>query len=88
MTISYTPEGVCSKKMFVSVEDGIITDAEIIGGCSGNTQAVSRLVIGMKVEDAISRLRGIKCGIKGTSCPDQLSVAMNQLLDATGNSKV
>ena len=81
MTVEYTPQGVCSRKMIVSAEDGIITEAEVIGGCSGNSQGICSLVKGMRVEDAISRLQGIKCGFKRTSCPDQLSIAMKELLD-------
>jgi len=82
VTVVYTPKGVCSQKMIVSAENGIITEAEIIGGCGGNTQGVCRLVTGMKLEEAISRLQGIKCGLKESSCPDQLSIAMKQLLEA------
>lgn len=82
MTVVYTPKGVCSRKMIVSAENGTVTEAEIIGGCGGNTQAVCRLVVGMTLEEAISRLQGIECGMKGTSCPDQLSIAMRQLLEA------
>lgn len=67
------PAGVCSQQIAVAVKDGIIVEAAFAGGCSGNTQGVSRLVAGMKVEDAVSRLEGIDCGGKGTSCPDQLS---------------
>ncbi len=81
MTVTYTPRGVCSRKMIVSEEDGIITDAQIIGGCSGNLQGISRLIVGMTLEEAISRLKGIDCGGRGTSCPDQLSIAMQELLD-------
>ncbi len=74
--ISYTPEGVCSRKMEIEVEDDIITAVKISGGCAGNTQGVSKLLIGMKVDDAIERLSGIRCGFKSTSCPDQLSQAL------------
>ena len=81
MTVNYTPKGVCSRAMTVSAEDGIITDANVIGGCSGNLQGICKLIKGMKVEDAIDRLSGIDCGGKGTSCPDQLSIAMRTLLD-------
>ncbi len=81
MTVTYTPRGVCSRRMTVSEEDGVITDALIIGGCSGNLQGISRLIIGMTLEEAISRLKGIDCGGRGTSCPDQLSIAMQELLD-------
>ena len=67
--------------MIISADDGVISDAQVIGGCSGNLQGISKLIIGMKVEDAISRLRGIDCAGRGTSCPDQLSIAMQGLLD-------
>jgi len=81
MTVIYTPEGVCSRQMIVTAEDGVITQVQIIGGCSGNSQGICRLVEGMKVEDAISRLQGIECGLRSTSCPDQLSIALRQLLE-------
>ncbi len=74
--MEYKPVGVCSQLIRVDVEDNVIKDAEFIGGCSGNTQGVARLVIGMNVDEAISRLEGIKCGIKSTSCPDQLAQAL------------
>lgn len=82
MTVTYSPKGVCSRKMTVSEDDGVITDAKIIGGCGGNSQGICKLVIGMKVEDAISRLSGIDCEGRGTSCPDQLSFALRQLKDS------
>ena len=81
MTVNYTPKGVCSRKMIISAENGVITGAQVIGGCGGNSQGISKLVVGMTLEDAISRMRGIDCGGKGTSCPDQLSIAMQELLD-------
>lgn len=81
MTVEFTPRGVCSRKMIISAEDGVITDAQIIGGCSGNLQGISKLIVGMRLEDAITRLKGIDCGGRGTSCPDQLSIAMQKLLD-------
>ena len=74
--MDYKPVGVCSQLIRVDVEDNVIKDAEFVGGCSGNTQGVARLVIGMNVDEAISRLEGIKCGIKSTSCPDQLAQAL------------
>ena len=80
MTVEYDPRGVCSRHMSVSAGDGVITNVEVFGGCDGNLQGISRLVVGMKVEDAIERLQGIDCGGKGTSCPDQLSKAMQKLL--------
>ena len=77
--IEYTTKGVCSRKILVDTEDGIITDCKFVGGCAGNTQGVAALVIGMKVEDAIKKIKGIKCGFKGTSCPDQLAVALEEM---------
>lgn len=82
MTITYSPRGVCSRRMTVSAENGTITDAQIIGGCNGNSQGLCKLVVGMNVDDAISRLSGIDCGGRGTSCPDQLSFALRQLKDS------
>ena len=82
MTIYHTPRGVCSQKMIVSAENGIITDVQIIGGCDGNTKGITSLLKGMRLEDAISKLSGIRCGRKDTSCPDQLSIAMKKLLDS------
>lgn len=77
--IEYTTKGVCSRKILVDTEDGIITDCKFVGGCAGNTQGVAALVIGMKVEDAIKKIKGIKCGFKGTSCPDQLAIALEEM---------
>ena len=76
--IRYKTSGVCSRAVNVEVENGIVIRAEFEGGCSGNTQGVARLVEGMKVEDAIAKLAGIKCGFKNTSCPDQLAKALEQ----------
>ena len=82
MTITYSPRGVCSRKMTVSEENGIITDVQIVGGCDGNLKGISKLIKGMKVEDAIERMSGIRCGMKSTSCPDQLSIALRQLSES------
>ena len=81
MTITYRPKGVCSRLMQVEVEDGIIRKVEVKGGCSGNLQGISSLVRGMKAADAIERMRGIRCGFKPTSCPDQLSIALEKALE-------
>lgn len=81
MTIHYIPQGVCSRAMQVEVEDGVIREVKIIGGCHGNLQAISRLLVGMTVEDAIARMDGIRCGMRPTSCPDQLAAALKQSLD-------
>ena len=74
--ISYTPRGVCSRHIDIDVEDGIIRAVTFTGGCSGNTQGVARLLVGMTVDEAISRLEGIRCGFKPTSCPDQVAKAL------------
>lgn len=76
MTIEYKTKGVCSQKMTVKLKDGIIEHVDILGGCAGNSQGVARLVEGMRAEDAIARIAGIRCGFKATSCPDQLSKAL------------
>lgn len=78
--IEYKTSGVCSRMITLDLEDGVITDCRFHGGCSGNTAGVCALVKGMKAEDAISRLKGIKCGFKNTSCPDQLSRALEEAL--------
>lgn len=76
MTYTYQPKGVCSRQMTFDIEDGVIRSVDIVGGCSGNLQGISRLVEGMGVQDAIEKLQGIQCGWKPTSCPDQLSKAL------------
>lgn len=75
-TIRYTPRGVCSRKMEIDVEDGVIQGVRVMGGCSGNLQGIASLLRGMRVEDAIARMDGIRCGMKPTSCPDQLAQAL------------
>ena len=74
--IEYKTSGTCSRMILVDVEDGVVTDCKFVGGCAGNTLGVASLVKGMKAEDAISKLKGIKCGFKPTSCPDQLARAL------------
>lgn len=76
MKYTYTPVGVCSRQIEIEVEEGIVKSIKVIGGCSGNLQGISRLVKGMKIEEVISKLKGIDCGGKGTSCPDQISKAL------------
>lgn len=75
----YQTKGTCSSAIDIEVKDGIIESVSFTGGCNGNLQGISSLVKGMKVEDAISRLKGIKCGFKSTSCPDQLACALESL---------
>ena len=77
--MEFKPVGVCSQLIRVDVEDNVIKSAEFVGGCSGNTQGLSRLVKGMNVDEAISRLEGIKCGFRSTSCPDQLAQAITDV---------
>lgn len=79
MVMEYKPSGVCSRKMVIDVEEGVVKSLEVVGGCHGNLQGISKLVEGMKVEDVISRLEGIRCGFKPTSCPDQLAKALKTL---------
>lgn len=76
----YKPTGVCSKEINIELDGDVIKSVKFIGGCSGNTQGVAALVAGMKVSDAISRLEGIRCGIRETSCPDQLAKALKQAI--------
>jgi uncharacterized protein (TIGR03905 family) len=74
--IEYKTSGTCSRLIKLDVEDGVIINCEFVAGCPGNTHGVAALVRGMKVEEAITRLKGIKCGMKSTSCPDQLARAL------------
>ncbi len=74
----YKTSGVCAAAIDFEVEDGRVKNVKFIGGCNGNTQGISKLVEGMMVEEVISRLEGIKCGFKSTSCPDQLSKALKE----------
>ncbi|MCR5716957.1 MAG: TIGR03905 family TSCPD domain-containing protein [Lachnospiraceae bacterium] len=74
----YSPKGVCSSGIDFEIQDHKVCNVRFTGGCSGNTQGVAALVDGMDVSDAISRLRGIKCGFKSTSCPDQLARALQE----------
>lgn len=77
--LNYKPQGVCSREMIIEYEDGIVKDAKVIGGCHGNLQGICSLIKGMKIEDVIARLDGIKCGYKPTSCPDQLAKALKTI---------
>ena len=74
----YVTKGTCSRAIRITLEDGIVKEAVFVGGCSGNTQGVSALVQGLAIEEAIRRLRGIRCGSKPTSCPDQLARALEE----------
>lgn len=76
----YIPKGVCSSAIDIELDGNIIKNVKFTGGCHGNLQGISRLVEGMNAEDAIGRLRGIRCGFKNTSCPDQLANALESAL--------
>ena len=80
MHIEYRPKGVCSQLMLIDVEDGKIKKVEVKGGCSGNLQGISALLVGMPVKEAIAKMEGIHCGFKSTSCPDQLAQALKKCI--------
>mgnify|MGYP005826036561 FL=1 len=82
MTYTFRPRGVCSQEMRVEVDDqGIIQKLQVVGGCDGNLQGISALVVGMPAQEAIRRLKGIQCGFKPTSCPDQLARGLEAALE-------
>lgn len=77
----YQTKGTCSSAIDIEVKDGRIESVKFTGGCNGNLQGISALVKGMMVEEAISRLKGIRCGFKNTSCPDQLAKALESMAE-------
>ena len=79
MEYRYKPEGVCSREMIFDIEGDIVKSVKIVGGCAGNTVGISSLVKGMKIKEVIEKLKGIPCGYKGRSCPDQLAKALETL---------
>lgn len=79
MKYTYKTQGTCSSSIDIEVENGIVTAVKFTGGCNGNLKGISALCVGMKVEDVIERLQGIRCGFKSTSCPDQLARALSQI---------
>ncbi len=80
MKYNYLTHGVCSRQISIELEGDTIKEVSFLGGCSGNTQGVAALVKGMNAYDAIERLKGIRCGYKSTSCPDQLALALEEAL--------
>lgn len=85
MRYSYKTNGTCSREINFEINDGIIIEVEFVGGCNGNTKGLSALVKGMNVEDVIEKLKGIKCGFRNTSCPDQLSCALSNFISETSD---
>lgn len=79
MEYRYRPQGVCSKEMIIDLDGDIIKSVKIVSGCPGNTVGVSKLVEGRKLDEVIELLKGIPCGVRGTSCPDQLSKALEEI---------
>ena len=79
MLYTYRPRGVCSQMMEIETEDNILKSVKVLGGCDGNLQGISRLVVGMNVDEVIARLEGIRCGYKPPSCPDQLAQALKAM---------
>ncbi|HIU30854.1 MAG TPA: TIGR03905 family TSCPD domain-containing protein [Candidatus Caccousia avistercoris] len=84
MQYVYTTKGTCSRQIIVELEDGVVQSVQFVGGCNGNTKGISSLVAGMKAEDVIRRCQGITCGLKPTSCPDQLARALQEAVAAQG----
>ncbi len=76
--MEYKTKGVCSTKITFDVEDNKVKNVVFTNGCHGNTQGVSALIDGMDIDEAISKIKGIKCGMRGTSCPDQLALALEK----------
>lgn len=80
MQFEYKTKGTCSQRIFFEIEEGKLTHVEFLGGCNGNLKGICSLVTGMDVETVIARLDGIQCGMKNTSCPDQLATALKEAL--------
>lgn len=78
MEYVYIPEGVCSQRMIFNIENNIIKSLKIISGCAGNTVGLSKMLEGQNIDEVIKRLKGIPCGYKGTSCPDQIARALEK----------
>lgn len=78
MAYEYKTKGTCSQKIYFDIRDGKVHDVSFVNGCNGNLKGISRLVEGMDVDEVIARLKDVKCGLKPTSCPDQLATALEQ----------
>ena len=82
MNFNYKTTGTCSQQINFTIEDGIISNVEFIGGCNGNLKGIGALVEGMDADDVIARLEGTRCGMKNTSCVDQMCIALREALEA------
>lgn len=80
MKYNYKTKGVCSRNIEIETKDGLIESVKFDGGCAGNTVGLAKMVEGQKIEKVIEKLKGIQCGYKGTSCPDQLATALEEIL--------
>ncbi len=80
MTKTYYPKGTCSKQIDIELEDGVIKSIKFLGGCNGNLKGIAALCVGKKPEEIIPAIKGIRCGMKSTSCPDQLAHALEECL--------
>ncbi|MGX8711366.1 MAG: TIGR03905 family TSCPD domain-containing protein [bacterium] len=85
MVYQYKTKGTCSSEIDLELEDDTVKSVKIIGGCNGNGKGICALVEGMKADEAIRRLKGIKCGFRSTSCPDQLAIALSQAKEQQGH---
>lgn len=81
MHYEYKTKGTCSQRILFDMEDGVVSNVQFIGGCHGNLQGICKLIEGMKATDIIEKTEGIRCGMKATSCPDQLACALKKVLD-------
>ena len=81
MQYEYKTKGTCSQRIIFEIVDGKVTNVQFLGGCNGNLQGISKLVEGMDVNEVIDRIKGIHCGMKPTSCPDQLATALQEAMN-------
>lgn len=86
MEYSYKPSGVCSREFVFDIENDIIKSMKVIGGCSGNLQGISSLLVGMNINDVVNKVEGIKCGMRSTSCPDQIALALKKFIESENNN--
>lgn len=82
MKYTFKPQGVCSRSIEIDVDNNVVKSVSFTGGCAGNTQGIGKLVVGMTVDEVINRLSGIHCGIRQTSCPDQLAEALKEIKES------